>query len=74
MDLGLRAGIPAIIAGTIFSAFLLVPEAAVPSVLFLPLTIGAMLLAMLLVVVLAAIPVYLIFSSKSDLRVSEFQI
>ena len=74
VDLGLRAGIPAIIAGTIFSAFLLVPEAAVPSVLFLPLTIGAMLLAMLLVVVLAAIPVYLIFSSKSDLRVSEFQI
>jgi ABC-type antimicrobial peptide transport system permease subunit len=74
VDLGLRAGIPAIIVGTIFSAFLLVPEAAVPSVLFLPITIGAMILAMLLVVVLAATPVYLLFSSKSDLRISEFQI
>ncbi len=74
VDIGTRSGIPAIIVGTIFSAFLLVPEAAVPSILFLPLTITAIVIAMLAVVILAAIPVYLIFSSKSDLRVSEFQV
>ncbi len=74
VDMGTRAGIPAIIVGTIFSAFLLVPEAALPSILFLPVTIMAMILIMLGVVILAAVPVYLIFSSKSDLRVSEFQI
>jgi hypothetical protein len=74
VDMGFRAGIPAIIIGTIFSAFLLIPEAAVPSVLFLPFTISAMIVAMLVVLALAAIPVYLLFSSKSDLRVSEFQV
>jgi len=32
------------------------------------------MLALMLVVILAAVPVYLIFTSRSELRVSEFSV
>ena len=74
VDIGLKAGFPGVLIATLFSIYFLVPEAAVPTLWYLPAVIGVMLVALLLVVVLAAIPVYLIFSSKSDLRVSEFHV
>ncbi len=74
VDIGGQSGIPAVIVGAIFSALFLVPEAAVPSILYLPFIISIMILALFLVIVLAAIPVYLLFTSKTDLRVSEFQV
>ncbi|MGY5853996.1 MAG: ABC transporter permease [Candidatus Thorarchaeota archaeon] len=74
VDIGGQSGIPAVIVGAVFSALFLVPEAAVPSILYLPFTISVMILALFLVVVLAAIPVYLLFTSRTDLRVSEFQV
>jgi ABC-type antimicrobial peptide transport system permease subunit len=74
VNIGLKAGFPGVLISTLFSIYFLVPEAAVPSLWYLPAVIGIMLIALLLVVVLAAIPVYLIFSSRSDLRVSEFSV
>ncbi|UCE09836.1 MAG: ABC transporter permease [Candidatus Thorarchaeota archaeon] len=72
--IGFGSGIPSIAFATIFSVYLLVPEAAVPSVLYLPLAIVTMLLSLVLVVIIAAVPVYLIFNSGTDLRVSEFSV
>lgn len=74
VNIGLKAGFPGVLVATLFSIYFLVPEAAVPTLWYLPAVIGVMLVALLLVVALAAIPVYLIFSSKSDLRVSEFHV
>ena len=74
VDIGLKAGFPGVLIATLFSIYFLVPEAAIPTLWYLPAVIGVMLVALLFVVVLAAIPVYLIFSSKSDLRVSEFHV
>jgi ABC-type antimicrobial peptide transport system permease subunit len=72
--MGLKAGFPAVLFATVFSIYFLVPEAAVPSLLYLPIAIGITITALLAVVVLAAIPVYLIFNSRTDLRVSEFSV
>ncbi len=72
--MGLKAGFPAVLFATVFSVYFLVPEAAVPSLLYLPVAIGITIAALLSVVVLAAIPVYLIFNSRTDLRVSEFSV
>ncbi len=74
IDMGLKSGIPAVLLATFSSIYFLVPEAAVPSLLYLPVAILTTLVALLLVVVLAAIPVYLIFNSKAELRVSEFSV
>lgn len=74
MDIGLKAGVPAILTAIIFSVFFLVPEASVTSLLYFPIAAGLVLSALMIVVVLAAIPVYLIFTSRSDLRVSEFAV
>ena len=74
IDIGLKAGIPAIITGIIVSVLFLVPEAAVPSLAYLPATAGLVLIALLIVVVLAAVPVYLLFTSRSEHRVSEFAV
>jgi ABC-type antimicrobial peptide transport system permease subunit len=74
VDIGLKAGFLGVLIATLFSIFFLVPEAAVPTIWYLPAVIGIMLIVLLIVVALAAIPVYLLFSSKSDLRVSEFQV
>ncbi len=67
-----KAGIPAIVGSILFGAYLLVPEATVPSVLYLPLSFILMFGALLMVSVLAAIPVYMIFSRRMEFRVSEF--
>jgi ABC-type antimicrobial peptide transport system permease subunit len=74
VDIGLKAGIPSILTGIIISIYFLVPEAAVPTLAYIPATAGLVLIALLLVVILAAIPVYLIFTSRSELRVSEFAV
>ncbi len=74
VDIGLKAGIPAILVATFFSVYFLVPEAAVPSLAYLPITWIAILVVLLVVVALAALPVYLLFQSRTDLRVSEFAV
>ena len=74
VEIGLAAGFPAVLVATLFSIYFLVPEAAVPSLLYLPAAIATMLVSMLIVVVLSSIPVFLIFMSRKDLRVSEFAV
>ncbi len=74
IDMGLKAGAPAILTAMIFSIYLLVPEATLPSAAYLPLTFIALITVILIVVTLAAIPVYLLFQSRTDLRVSEFSV
>jgi ABC-type antimicrobial peptide transport system permease subunit len=74
VEIGLTAGLPAVLVATLFSIYLLVPEAAVPSLLYLPAAIAIMLVSMLIVVVLSTMPVFLIFMSRRDLRVSEFAV
>ncbi|MHA1960171.1 MAG: FtsX-like permease family protein [Candidatus Thorarchaeota archaeon] len=74
VSIGFGSGIPSIAIATIFSIYFLVPEAAVPSVLYLPVAIVTMLLSLVLVVIIAAVPVYLIFTSGTNLRVSEFSV
>ncbi|MHA1216811.1 MAG: FtsX-like permease family protein, partial [Candidatus Thorarchaeota archaeon] len=71
---GFKAGAPAILASILFSVYLLVPEAAVPSVLYIPLSAMLMMGALVVVSVLAAIPVYLLFMSRMEMRVSEFSV
>jgi len=72
LDVGLRAGIPALIVSTLLSIYSLIPEAAVSSLAYLPVSIISVLLTMVIVILLASIPTYLFFASRSDLRVSEF--
>ncbi len=74
VEIGLTAGLPAVLVATLFSIYFLVPEAAVPSLLYLPAAIAIMLVSMLIVVVLSTVPVFLIFMSRRDLRVSEFAV
>ncbi|MFW9803674.1 MAG: ABC transporter permease, partial [Candidatus Thorarchaeota archaeon] len=73
-DIGMKSGIPAVFAATLFSIYFLIPEAAVPSLLYLPIAMVTTLVALLIVVVLAAVPVYILFQSKSELRVTEFSV
>jgi ABC-type lipoprotein release transport system permease subunit len=74
LDMGLKSGVPAVLAATLFSVYFLVPEAAVPSVLYLPASMTVMIMFLVIVTLLAAIPVYYIFNRKSDLQVSEFSV
>ena len=74
VDIGLKAGIPAVLLAIAFSISFLVPEAAVPTLAYLPITAGIVLGALLLVIILASVPVYLLFNSRSELRVSEFAV
>ncbi len=75
IEMGVKSGVPAIFGAILFSIYFLVPEAAIPSILYLPISVAMMLLAVGVVVVSAAIPVYLIFTSESrNLIVSEFAI
>jgi ABC-type antimicrobial peptide transport system permease subunit len=74
VEIGLTAGFPAVLVATLFSIYFLVPEAAVPSLLYLPAAIATMLVSMLIVVVLSSVPVFLTFMSRKDLRVSEFAV
>jgi ABC-type antimicrobial peptide transport system permease subunit len=72
LDVGLRAGVPALIVSTLLSVYSLIPEAAVSSLAYLPVSIIAMLVAMIAVILLASIPTYVFFATRNDLRVSEF--
>ncbi|MHA2044529.1 MAG: FtsX-like permease family protein [Candidatus Thorarchaeota archaeon] len=72
LETGLRAGIPALIVATGLSIYTLIPEAAVSSVAYLPITIATVFIAMLVVILLASIPTYVFFATRNDLRVSEF--
>jgi ABC-type antimicrobial peptide transport system permease subunit len=72
LDVGLRAGIPALLVATVLSIYSLIPEAAVSSIAYLPITIGTVFVAMLVVILLASIPTYVFFATRNDLRVSEF--
>lgn len=72
LDVGIRAALPALAASAILSVYFLIPEAAVSSIAYLPLSMVSVLLAILVVIVISAIPVYVFFSSESSLRVSEF--
>jgi ABC-type antimicrobial peptide transport system permease subunit len=74
VEIGLIAGLPAVLVATLFSIYFLVPEAAVPSLLYLPAAVATMLVSMLIVVALSTVPVFLIFMSRRDLRVSEFAV
>jgi ABC-type lipoprotein release transport system permease subunit len=72
LDVGLRAGIPAIIVATILSIYTLIPEAALPSIGYLPIALLSVFIAMIAVILLAALPVYIFFATRNDLVVSEF--
>lgn len=72
LDVGLRAGIPALIVSTVLSIYALIPEAAVPSLAYLPVSVIIVLTAMVVVILLASIPTYVFFATKNDLIVSEF--
>ncbi len=72
LEVGLRAGLPALLVGTLLSIYALIPEAAVTSLAYLPFTVIAVLIAMIAVILLASIPTYVFFATRNDLRVSEF--
>lgn len=74
VSMGLKAGLPAVLVSVLFSVYILIPEAVVPSVLYLPLSVTLILAFVIAVVILASVPVYLIFNSRSELRVSEFSV
>jgi len=72
LEVGLRAGIPALLVSTLLSIYSLIPEAAVSSIAYLPVSIIAVLVTMIVVILLASIPTYVFFATRNDLRVSEF--
>jgi ABC-type antimicrobial peptide transport system permease subunit len=72
LDVGLRAGIPALIIGTFLSIYSLIPEAAVSSISYLLISILALLGAIIAVILLSSLPVYFFFMTRNDLTVSEF--
>jgi len=73
LDVGLRAGIPALFVSILLSIYALIPEAAIPSLAYLPVSILTVLITMIVVILLAAIPTYVFFATRNDLIVSEFQ-
>ena len=72
LEVGLRAGIPALVVSTLLSIYLLIPEAAISSLAYFPVSIIAVLVTMITVILLASIPTYIFFATRSELRVSEF--
>ena len=72
LEVGLRAGIPALIVATLLSIYSLIPEAAVSSLAYLPVSIITVLGTMIVVILLASIPTFVFFATRNDLRVSEF--
>lgn len=72
LDVGVRAGIPALIVGTFLSIFSLIPEAAVPTLSYLPFSILALFAAIVAVILLSSIPVYFFFMTRNNVTVSEF--
>jgi len=72
LDVGVRAGIPALIVGTLLSVYALIPEAAVPTLSYLPLSMLALFAAIIAVILLSSIPVYVFFMTRNNVTVSEF--
>ena len=72
LDMGVRAGIPALLVAALLSIYTLIPEAAVPTLAYLPISIVTIFISMMVVILLASIPVYFFFTSRNDLRISEF--
>lgn len=72
LGLGLKAGLPAALLATLFSIYGLIPDATIPSLLYLPEMIVLILLSLIGTVLLASVPVYFIFKGQSGVRVSEF--
>lgn len=72
LEVGLRAGIPALVVSTLLSIYLLIPEAAISSLAYFPVSIIVVLVTMITVIFLASIPTYIFFATRSELRVSEF--
>jgi ABC-type antimicrobial peptide transport system permease subunit len=72
LEIGVRSGVPALFVAALLSIYALIPEAAVPTMAYLPISIVTIFISMLVVIFLASIPVYLFFMSRNDLRVSEF--
>ncbi len=72
LDVGVRAGIPALIVGTFLSVYSLIPEAAVPTLSYLPLSMLTLFAAIIAVILLSSIPVYIFFMTRNNVTVSEF--
>jgi len=72
LGMGVRSGIPALLVAALLSIYTLIPEAAVPTLAYLPISIITIFLSMIAVILLASIPVYIFFTSRNDLRISEF--
>ncbi|MHA1615111.1 MAG: FtsX-like permease family protein [Candidatus Thorarchaeota archaeon] len=72
LDVGVRAGVPALFVAALLSIYTLIPEAAVPTIAYLPISMVTIFISMLAVILLASIPVYIFFMTRNDLRVSEF--
>ena len=72
LDVGVRAGIPALIVGALLSVYALIPEAAVPTLSYLPLSMLALFAAIIVVILLSSVPVYVFFMTRNNVTVSEF--
>ncbi len=72
LDVGVRAGVPALFVAALLSIYTLIPDAAVPTMAYLPISMVTIFISMLAVIILASIPVYIFFMTRNDLRVSEF--
>lgn len=72
LDVGLRAGVPALFVAAFLSIYTLIPDAAVPTMAYLPISMVTIFISMIAVILLASIPVYIFFMTRNDLRVSEF--
>lgn len=72
LDVGVRAGLPALFVSALLSIYILIPEAAVPTMAYLPISVVTIFISMIAVILLASIPVYIFFMTRNDLRVSEF--
>jgi len=72
LDVGVRAGVPALFVAALLSIYTLIPDAAVPTLAYLPISMVTIFISMIAVILLASIPVYIFFMTRNDLRVSEF--
>ena len=72
LEMGVKSGLPALFVAALLSIYTLIPEAAVPTLAYLPASIVTIFISMLAVILLASIPVYIFFMTRNDLRVSEF--
>ncbi|MGY5871142.1 MAG: FtsX-like permease family protein [Candidatus Thorarchaeota archaeon] len=72
LELGVKSGIPALLIAALLSIYTLIPEAAVPTLAYLPISAVTIFISILAVIMLASVPVYFFFMTRNDLRVSEF--